>query len=202
MTVAELIVTGRIATLGGSAGFGWVEAIAIGGGRVVASGDLAEVEAASGPGTRRLSLSPDEVALPGLTDAHLHLAEAAMAARAVDLEVAPTLAVGLDRIGSAHVALADPEAWIVGHGWDLDRWGRWPTAADLETVAPGRRIALWAHDHHSLLASRAALLTAEIGSATTDPEGGQIRRAPDGASPAQHEKPQRRPRPARPFRPS
>ena len=41
-----------------------------------------------------------------------------------------------------------------GHGWDSDRWGRWPTAADLERVAPGRRCALWAHDHHALLASR------------------------------------------------
>ena len=54
--------------------------------------------------------------------------------------------------------MADPDAWLEGHGWDADRWGGWPSAADLETVAPGRRGAFWAHDHHALLASRAALV--------------------------------------------
>ena len=36
-------------------------------------------------------LEPDEVAIPGLTDAHLHLARRAIAARQVDLTDAPTL---------------------------------------------------------------------------------------------------------------
>ena len=36
----------------------------------------------------------------------------------------------------------------------------WPTADQLETVAPGRRAALWAHDHHALWASHAALASA------------------------------------------
>ena len=75
----------------------------------------------------------------------------------------------------------DPDAWLEGHGWDVDRWGRWPTADDLETVAPGRRAALWAHDHHALLASRAALTTAGVDRATADPSGGVIRRDGEGA---------------------
>ena len=57
----------------------------------------------------------------------------------------------------------DGDAWIEGAGWDPDRWGRWPTADDLERAAPGRRVALWAHDHHALLASRAALAEAGVG---------------------------------------
>ena len=177
---AELMIEGRIATLAGSVGFGWVEAIAIGGGRVRASGTRQAIDPLVGPGTRRLSLAPDEVAVPGLTDAHLHLAAAAMSARQVDLEPEPTIAAGLARLAEADATLDDPAAWLLGHGWDLDRWGRWPTADDLATVAPGRRMALWAHDHHSLWASHEALAAAEVTAESPDPPGGQIRRDASG----------------------
>jgi len=108
----------------------------------------------------RIALAPDEVALPGLTDAHMHLARAAIATRHVDLTSAVTLDEGLARIRAAHELLPDASTWLEGHGWDSDRWGGWPTAAGLESVAPGRPVALWAHDHHALLASRAALAIA------------------------------------------
>jgi predicted amidohydrolase YtcJ len=177
---ADLLVIGRIATLAGEDGFGWAEAIAIAGGRVVAAGSVADAEALAGPRTRRLALAPDEVAIPGLTDAHLHLADAAMAESQVDLEGARTLDEGLPRIADAHDRMADPEAWLEGHGWDADRWGGWPTASDLERVAPGRRAAFWAHDHHSYWVSVAALAAGGVTAATADPPGGVIRRLPDG----------------------
>ncbi len=177
----ELIVRGRIATLAGDSGLGWVEAIGVAAGRVMSAGSIAEVEASAGPATSRLVLEPTEVAIPGLTDAHLHLAMAAISADHLDLAEEPTLEAGLRRIAAIHATVADPRAWLLGHGWDSDRWGRWPTADDLERVAPGRRVALWAHDHHSLLASRSALAEAGIGSGTPDPHGGEIRRAVDGA---------------------
>ncbi len=176
----DLIVEGRIATLAGDAGFGWVEAIGIAGSRVVAAGSRADVQAAVDHRTGRLVLGPDEVAIPGMTDAHLHLAETSVAASQLDLSRDQTIAVGLARIREAHLALADPAAWLLGHGWDSDRWGGWPTADDLEETAPGRAIALWAHDHHSLWTSRAAFELAGIGPGTPDPDGGEIRRRPDG----------------------
>ena len=92
------------------------------------------LETRADPLTERIVLESDEVALPGLTDAHLHLARAAEARRQVDLSAATTLAEGLALIRAAHLAADDPDAWLEGHGWDVDRWGRWPTAADLETV--------------------------------------------------------------------
>ena len=138
------------------------------------------LETRADPHTERIELAPDEVAIPGLTDAHLHLAQCAVALRQVDLTDARTLEAGLAMISEAHARLADPDAWLHGHGWDSDRWGRWPTAADLETVAPGRRCALWAHDHHALVASRAALRTGGVDKATPDPPGGVIRRDADG----------------------
>ena len=180
---AELIVTGRIATLGDDdpESFGWAEAIAIRGGRIVASGTRAEVDGLAGPSTRRLVLSDDEVAMPGITDSHLHLAETALAATRVDLHDAATLDEGLARIRAGHASLTDSDAWLEGAGWDNDRWGRWPTALDLEGVAPGRKVALWAHDHHSLWVSAPALAAAGVTASTADPAGGVIRRAADGS---------------------
>jgi predicted amidohydrolase YtcJ len=174
----DTLVTGRIATLEGDTGFGWVEAVGIRDGRIAFAGSEVDLETRADPFTRRIRLEPDQVAIPGLTDAHLHLAQAAIAARQVDLTDASTLAEGLERVAAAHVALP-ADAWIEGHGWDSDRWGGWPTADDLERVAPRRRVALWAHDHHALWASHAAIALGGFGSA--EPPGGVVRRAADGS---------------------
>lgn len=173
----ETLITGRIATLSGDQGFGWVEAIGIRDGRIAFAGSEVFLETRADPFTQRIRLEPDQVAIPGLTDAHLHLAQAAIAKRHVDLTDTPTLEAGLARLRAAHEALP-PDAWLEGNGWDSDRWDGWPTADHLETVAPGRRAALWAHDHHALWASHSAIATADLG--PDDPPGGVVRRAADG----------------------
>jgi len=175
----EALVVGRIATFAGDAGYGWVEAIGIAGGRVVASGRLAEVEAIAGPRTRRIHVEPGEVVFPALTDGHVHLIDTAMAADAIDLFQAATLEDALDMVVSAAARIPAP-GWIQGSGWDQRRWHRWPTAADLERVAPGRRVALRSFDLHALWASAAALAGAGITAGTPDPPGGIVRRGLDG----------------------
>jgi predicted amidohydrolase YtcJ len=175
----EALVTGRIATLAGDAGFGWVEAVGITRGRVAFAGSAVQLETRADPFTVRFELDPDEVAIPGLTDSHLHLAEGGIALEHVDLSQVASLEAGLALIAAAHERLP-PEDWIEGHGWDSDRWGRWPTADDLEQAAPGQRVVLWAHDHHALWASRSALATAGISPETDDPPGGFIRRGENG----------------------
>ncbi len=175
----EALVTGRIATLAGNAGFGWVEAVGITRGRVAFAGSAVELETRADPFTVRFELDPDEVAIPGLTDSHLHLADGGIALENVDLSQIGSLEAGLALIGAAHERIA-PDDWIEGHGWDSDRWGRWPTADDLQSVAPGRRVALWAHDHHALWVSRGALVAAGISRDGDDPPGGIIRRDSDG----------------------
>ncbi len=176
----DALITGRIATLAGAAGFGWVEAIGIRGGRVAFAGSEVDLATRADSHTVRIDLEPGQVAIPGLTDAHIHLARCAVVRDQVDLTDAPTLDDGLARIRAAHGRLIDPDAWLEGHGWDPDRWGRWPTAADLERAAPGRRCAIWAHDHHALLASRAALRAGGLDRETPDPPGGMVRRDADG----------------------
>ena len=87
----ERIIVGRVATLAAT-GFGWVEAIAIGSGRIIAAGSAADVEALSGPETETWRLPDGQLVMPSLTDAHLHLVSAAISAEQPDLG-------GLDRDG-------------------------------------------------------------------------------------------------------
>jgi len=177
---ATLVLRGRIATLAGDDGPGWVEAIGIAGGRVVAAGTHDEVDAAAGPGTRFLDIDPDQAVVPGLTDSHLHLVETALSRSRVQLEHASSIEELVARVRAGADRLPDGDAWIEGAGWDPDALGRWPTADDLELAAPGRLVALWAHDHHALVASRRALLEAGVGERSVDPGGGVIRRDRDG----------------------
>jgi len=180
MPLDTLVTGGRIATLAGDRGFGWVEAVGITRGRVAFAGSAIELETRADPHTLRIELDADEVAIPGLSDAHLHLAEGGISLDRIDLSAAPTLDDGLVRIAAAHADTTDPEAWLQGHGWHSDRWGVWPTADDLERVAPGRAIALWAHDHHALWVSRRGLAIAGIDAGRGDPDGGIIRRGANG----------------------
>ena len=173
------MIVGRILTLAGDHGLAEVAAIAIRDGRVVAAGSRADIDGLEGRHTRRIELGPDEIALPGLTDSHLHLADASLIRGQVDLGELMTLGDGLARVAQAHAVL-DPAAWLLGNGWSRDRWGEWPSAAQLAAVAPGRRIALWAHDHHALWVSPEALAVAGISSTSADPAGGSIRRGEDG----------------------
>jgi hypothetical protein len=175
----DALVTGRIATLSGDSGFGWVEAVGISDGRVAFAGSAVDLETRADPFTVRFELDPDEVAIPGLTDSHLHLAEGGIAREKVDLSQVASLADALVAIRAASESL-DDDAWVEGHGWDPDRYGRWPTADDLDSVVPGRRVAIWAHDHHSLWVSHASLGVASIHRDTGDPDGGLIRRDDHG----------------------
>ncbi len=182
MPTADLLITGRVATLAGDHGFGWQSGIAIADGRVVGVGTESELDPLVGPRTERWQLGPDLLVVPGITDAHLHLMTLVLAHRQVDL-------TGLDRpaalaaVAARHAALGeagDRDGWLLGHGWAMHDLAGWPDAAMLEQAAPGRPIALFAHDHHSRWLSAAALRAASITSATPDPAGGLVRRDRDG----------------------
>lgn len=181
---ANLVIEGRVATLAGESGWGWVQAVAIGQGRVVGVGSRADLEGWVGPRTVQWRLPPDAICLPGIVDAHLHLMALALARTQVDLTAAADLPATLAALAAAHLRMIDSgdrDGWLLGHGWTLHALGRWPDAGLLESACPGRPVALWSHDHHSRWLSRRALELAGIGPATADPDGGLIRRHGAGA---------------------
>jgi predicted amidohydrolase YtcJ len=176
----DALVSGRIATFAGDAGFGFVEAVGIKDGLVAFAGSAVDLESRADPHTQRFELEPGEIGIPGLVDAHLHLIDAALEAERVDLTTAPTIDAALTAIGP-YAATLEAGAWLEGAGWDQRRFGRWPVAADLDRVVAGRPAALWSFDHHALWVSSAALAAAGITAGTPDPDGGIIQRSPDGA---------------------
>jgi predicted amidohydrolase YtcJ len=146
---------------------------------VIAAGRRGDVEAAAGARTRRLELRPEEVAMPGFTDAHIHLVDTAIAAESIDLFAAVSLDDALELVAHAAARIPAP-GWILGSGWDQRRWGTWPHADMLERVAPGRHVALRSFDLHALWASPAALAAAGIDADSPDPPGGIYRRDAEG----------------------
>src|SRR4051794_29669906 len=179
---ADLVGTGRVATLATDPGWGWQPALAVTKGRIGAVGSESDLDALAGSRTKRMRVPDDHIVLPGLTDAHLHLMTLIRAERQIDLN-------GLDRDGAlrpireAHetrAAAGDTDGWLLGHGWSMHDLRGWPDAEMLERVAPGRPVALYAHDHHSRWISNAAIRLCGIDGPLGDGGGDLVRRDGEG----------------------
>ncbi|MCC6500887.1 MAG: amidohydrolase [Anaerolineales bacterium] len=118
------------------------------------------------------------VIVPGLTDAHLHLKQYALGLQKIDCEV-DTQAECLRRVAE-RVKTAKPGEWILGHGWNQNAWGGWPSAQDLDSTAPNNPVYLTAKSLHAAWANTNALKLANITSSTSDPQNGQIQRDAHG----------------------
>lgn len=152
-------------------------ALALGGGKILAVGSRASIEAMAGPATRWIDAHGATVT-PGITDAHLHLVAWARALREVRLE-------GLDRRGVVAavgaVAEASPTAGtLVGRGWAEVGWDAPPDHTALDAVAPRRPVLLHSKDYHAVWVNRAAMTAVGVHRATPDPAGGKIERQPSG----------------------
>ncbi len=117
--------------------------------------------------------------LPGLTDAHIHLDHYALSLQKVDCETA-TKEACLERVAGRARELP-PGQWVLGHGWNQNRWkGGFGTADDLQAAAPNNPVYLTAKSLHAGWANLSALRLAGISAATPDPEGGRIGRTAGG----------------------
>lgn len=114
------------------------------------------------------------VILPGLTDAHLHLKNYALSLQKVDCET-DTKEECLRRVAE-RVKKAKAGEWILGHGWNQNVWNSWPTASELDAIAPNNPVYLTAKSLHASLANTAALKLAKVTSQTPDPQNGQLQR--------------------------
>jgi predicted amidohydrolase YtcJ len=114
------------------------------------------------------------VILPGLTDAHLHLQHYSLSLEKIDCET-NTLEECLLRVAK-RVEKAKPGEWILGHGWNQNVWGGWPSAADLDQIAPNHPVYLTAKSLHAAWANSTAMRLANINASMSDPKDGQIQR--------------------------
>jgi predicted amidohydrolase YtcJ len=115
------------------------------------------------------------VVLPGLTDAHIHMQWYSLGLQKVDCETR-TRDECLRRVAE-RASVTPPGEWILGHGWQQNDWGgEFPTAAQLDAIAPDHPVYLTAKSLHAGWANSVALKLAEITAATSDPENGKILR--------------------------
>ena len=123
--------------------------------------------------------------IPGLIDAHGHVMGLGMGALQLDLSDTGSLAEAQRRI-AAYAAANPTPRWILGRGWNQERWrlGRFPTAADLDAAAGDRPVWLERVDGHAGWANSAAMREAHVDAATQAPAGGRIER--DRPHPQRH----------------
>ena len=119
--------------------------------------------------------------LPGLTDAHGHLYGLGLSLDTVNLVGANSYDEVIARL-KQRAASAQPGEWILGRGWDQNRWPvkEFPTAAPLDAAIPDHPVWLRRVDGHAGVANSAAMRSAGVTAATPDPEGGRIIRDASG----------------------
>jgi hypothetical protein len=200
----KILYNARIYTLDGSRPI--VSAIAMERERILAIGEtddlLSEFERAE-----KQDMA-GQIILPGLTDAHLHLQHYALSLQKINCET-DTLNECLHRI-EERVRSAQPGEWVLGHGWNQNNWfpaslglprgvlppsgtmregagggpaqrdEGWPSATDLDKIAPNNPVYLTAKSLHAGWANSAALKLAGIKASTPDPVNGQLQRDEHG----------------------
>ena len=154
------------------------DALAVGGGRIIAIGRNAAITALAGPETVTLDARGGTVT-PAFTDAHIHLVAWARSRGALELFDCDSRAGALARV-AAYLAAHPGATTVVGRGWDANVWSDAPHRADLDRVTGGRPALLHSKDFHSLWVNSAALALAGVTRATLDPPGGRFERDTNG----------------------
>jgi len=156
-----------------------VDALAIRGRNILATGSDADMRALAGPKTLIVDLG-GRVVLPGLIDAHIHPAQSAQDLDKCDLHD--------HQLGAAEVRAE------VAHCMTARQFGRneWfevvqvnaaslvLSRADLDAMRTDGPLVLESADGHSVWGNSAALAAAHIDRNTPDPPGGRIERDPQG----------------------
>ena len=156
-------------------------ALAVRGDRIVYVGDSAGAMQFRTDDTRLVNLEGNTV-IPGMVDAHAHLAGLGAALRNVDLVGTESYAEIIERV-AARAREVPAGTWILGRGWDQNDWPdtRFPTHQALSRAVPDHPVVLTRVDGHATLVNAAAMRAANLTSQTRDPSGGRIERLPGGA---------------------
>ena len=156
---------------------GWrhdATAVAVRDGRIVFVGGDSGALALAGTSTRLVDLA-GHILLPGLVDAHTHVAELSETLDRVNLTGVATEAEAVDRI-VARAATTPKGAWILGYGWDEGAWAnRYPDKRLLSARVPDHPVILRSLHGFAAWANARALTLAGITRETPVPDGGEIR---------------------------
>jgi predicted amidohydrolase YtcJ len=162
---------------------GWhadAAAVAVRDGHVMYVGTDSGALALKGSATKVVDLG-GAVLLPGMVDAHTHVAELGTTLDRVNLTKAATEAEAVELV--AQRAATTPKGeWILGWGWDEGAWAdRYPDKTLLSKRVPDHPVLLRGLHGFAAWANEKALAEAKITATTAAPVGGEIRHGADGA---------------------
>jgi len=171
---------GTILPLAGAAAN--VEAMAIGGGKILAVGSEASVMGSKGAATRVVDLG-GRCLLPGLIDPHHHTSFGALAAGLfmdagyTTFKTRTSLLDGL----KAKAAQTPPGQWLLAYNFDNLLQGGDLSMADLDGVSKEHPVLVWYINMHDAAGNTAAFKLAGVGEDVGMlPGGGHFGRGPDG----------------------
>ncbi|HVH09495.1 MAG TPA: amidohydrolase [Gemmatimonadales bacterium] len=173
---ADVVVTGGTVWTGLTSGAPRPASVAIGGGKILAVGDSADVARYVGSGTRVVRAGGGLV-LPGFTDGHTHFVDGGFQLASVDLRTAATPQEFIRRI-KEFAATRQRGEWILGGDWDHTLWPGQPLPHHewIDSVTPDNPVFVNRLDGHEALANAAALRAAGVTKNTPTPPGGEIPR--------------------------
>jgi predicted amidohydrolase YtcJ len=151
-------------------------AVLIAGSRIIAVGEKDQLESLAHGKVEKQDMK-GKLIIPGMTDAHIHLQYFSLGLAKVDCET-KTKEECLRRIAE-RVQNTKPGEWVLGHGWNQNEWsptGEWPTAAELDAIAPNNPVYLTAKSLHAGWVNTAGLTKAGITNDSPDPKNGTIQR--------------------------
>jgi predicted amidohydrolase YtcJ len=155
-------------------------AVAISGNQIIALGNDQEIKSLLGSSGESIDLA-GRCVVPGLVDAHVHFQGYSLSLQRIDLNGTKSLDESLERIhnGISNHRNGD---WVEGRGWNQNDWddGKFPSAADLDQIAPRIPIMLRHKSGHAAWVNSRALKLGGIGADTPDPPGGEIQRDETG----------------------
>ncbi len=174
-----IVVNGKVYTVDDSRPM--VSAFAVRNGRILFAGSDGEVRSLSGPRTKIVDVGGATV-IPGMVDAHAHLAGLGNSLSNVNLAGSRTYAEVISRVVARAKGTKAGE-WIFGRGWDQNLWPdkQFPTHEALTAAFPDNPVVLERIDGHALVANAMAIRAAKITASTPDPSGGRVLRAADNS---------------------
>ena len=155
--------------------------IAISGTHICAVGTPEEIEALAGPNTVVKRYGNDQLLMPALCDAHLHLENTVLCESGPVLRYVGSEEECVDNVIAWHDANPD-SYWVIGFGWHQANWPgcKVPTKDRLTKALPDNPAFLLDIDTHCAWLNQKALDELDITADTPDPEGGKIWRDQNG----------------------
>jgi predicted amidohydrolase YtcJ len=161
----------------------WMEAIAIFGNKIIATGSTSQVRKIVGSDTRIIDLHGN-FAMPGFNDAHLHFGDGALALQGVDLREAKDESEFATKIKN-YAATIPKGTWILRGNWNHENWHSQshPCKELIDPVTPDHPVFVCRIDDHIALANSLALRLSGIDRETQNPPGGELKKDPKTGEP-------------------